>query len=387
MFDNEVVRGGAEEHMLWLLRGLDRRRFRVLMVCPKELLRRLLPELPEDVEVLELALQSHRQLGRMRVLHDFLREEKVQVLHSHGFRPSLLASPVGYWAHVPVRVETPHVREYWRKGWKSSYAIDRIGGRFVDQYIAVSEANRKYLVEEKGLPSKKITVIRNDCDVQRFDPAHAVPANFRRRAGFAERDPLLLVAARLEPQKGHSVLLQAMAVLKNEFPELRLVALGEGGLRAELERDIRELGLEKSVLMPGHSSDIRDWMGTADVCVLPSFAEGLPLFAIECLAAGRPMVASAVDGTPEIVVDGKTGLTVPPGDVAALAHAIGRLLREPRLGAELGTAGAAWVRERFTLERQILETAELYERLWRAKTGGASGLQRDEHETQALAHN
>jgi glycosyltransferase involved in cell wall biosynthesis len=385
MFDNEVVRGGAEEHMLCLLRGLDRRRFRALLVCPEELLARLRPELPDDVQVLALALQSHRELGRMRVLRDFLRREQVQVLHSHGFRPSLLASPVGCSARVPVMVETPHVREYWRKGWKSSYAIDRMGGRFVDQYIAVSEANRKYLVEEKGLPAKKITVICNGCDIERFDPAHNAPADLRRRAGFAESDRLLLVAARLEAQKGHAVLLRAMAALKSEFPTLRLVALGEGSLRAELEGQARELGLESSVLMPGHSSDVCDWMSTADVCVLPSFAEGLPLFAIECLAAGRPMVASAVDGTPEIVVDGKTGLTVPPGDAAALAQAIGRLLREPRLAAELGAAGAAWVRQRFTLERQIRETEELYERLWQVKTGKRHGQQREERDAQALA--
>lgn len=298
-----------------------------------------------------------------------------------------MASPVGYWAKVPVRVETPHVREYWRKGWKSSYAIDRVGGRFVDQYIAVSKANCKYLVEEKGLPAKKVTVICNGCDVQRFDAAHAVLPNLRSRAGYAESDPLLLVAARLEPQKGHSVLLQAMAVLKNEFPNLRLVALGDGSLRTELEGQVRKLGLENSVLMPGHSPDVRGWMSAANVCVLPSFAEGLPLFAIECLAAGRPMVASAVDGTPEIVVDGRTGLTVPPGDSAALAQAIGRLLREPNLAAELAAAGAVWVRERFTLERQIRETEELYERLWRAKTGETPVRQRDECETQTLADN
>ncbi|MGA3127607.1 MAG: glycosyltransferase family 4 protein [Candidatus Korobacteraceae bacterium] len=386
MFDNEVVRGGAEEHMLCLLRGLDRGRFRALLVCPEELLARLRPELPEDVQALALTLQSHRELGRMRVLRDFLRREQVQVLHSHGFRPSLLASPVGCSARVPVRVETPHVREYWRKGWKSSYAIDRMGGRFVDQYIAVSEANHKYLVEEKGLPAKKITIICNGCDIARFDPAHALPADFRRRAGFAESDRLLLVAARLEAQKGHAILLRAMAALKSEFPNLRLVALGEGSLRAELKAQACELGLESSVLMPGHSSDVCDWMSTADVCVLPSFAEGLPLFAIECLAAGRPMVASAVDGTPEIVVDGKTGLTVPPGDVAALTRAIGRLLREPRLAAELGAAGAAWVRQRFTLERQIRETEDLYERLWQVKTGKTHGQQREERDAQALAH-
>jgi glycosyltransferase involved in cell wall biosynthesis len=386
MFDNEAVRGGAEEHMLCLLHGLDRRRFRPLLVCSDELLALLRPDLPDDVEVLPLRLQSHLQLGRMRVLHRFLRGQRVQVLHSHGFRPSLLASPVGRCAAVPVIVETPHVREYWRKGWKASFVIDRQASRFVDQYIAVSEANRKYLVEEKGLPEKKIVLIRNGCDVERFDLAHPVPANFKCLAGFAESDPVLLVAARLEPQKGHRVLLRAMALLRPEFPNVRLVALGEGSLRAELEDQVRELGLESSVLMPGHCPDVRDWMTAADVCVLPSFAEGLPLFAIECLAAGRPMVASAVDGTPEIVVDGKTGLTVPAGDSAALAEAIARLLRDPQLAARLGGAGAEWVRQCFTLKRQIRETEALYERLWYAKTGNTPLPEREESEPQALVN-
>ena len=369
MFDNEIVRGGAEEHMLCLLRGLDRRRFRPLLVCPSELLVMLRPELPDDVEVLPLALHSHRQFGLMWEFSGYLRRQRVQVLHAHGFRPSLLASPVGRWAGVPVTVETPHVREYWRKGWKANFIFDRVAGRLIDRYIAVSETNKRYLVDDKKLPPKKVTVIRNGCDVGRFESLPAVPADFKRRAGFAECDPVLLVAARLEPQKGHSVLLQSMALLKPEFPHLRLVMLGEGSLRPALEAEARQLGLENSVLMPGHSPDTREWMSVADLCVLPSFAEGLPLFAIECLAAQRPMVATAVDGTPEIIVDGKTGLTVPPGDVAALAGAIARLLRDPALAAQLAASGAEWVRQCFTLERQIVETEDLYEELWQAKTG------------------
>lgn len=384
MFDNERVRGGAEEHMLCLLRGLDRQRFRPLLVCPEELLDLLLRELPEDVEVLPLALESHRQVALMRELADFLREQQVQVLHSHGFRPSLLASPVGRWASVPVTVETPHVREYWRKGWKANYAIDRMAGHFVDRYIAVSEANQRYLVEEKKLPAKKVTVIQNGCDITRFGNVPVV-TGMKSIAGFAESDPVLVVAARLEPQKGHSVLLRAMAALKAEFSALRLVMLGDGSLRLQLENEARELGLESSILMPGHTPDIRQWMSAADLCVLPSFAEGLPLFAIECLAMQCPMVATAVDGTPEIVVDGRTGLTVPPGDVDALASAIGAMLRDPARAAQLAANGAQWVRERFTLERQIRETEQLYEELWCAKTGKPL-VRRVEQEPQVVFH-
>jgi glycosyltransferase involved in cell wall biosynthesis len=386
MFDNELVRGGAEEHMLCLLRGLDRSRFRPLLVCPDPLLAMLRSDLPEDVTVLPLTLQSHRQLGRMSLLYGFLQRERVQVLHSHGFRPSLLASPVARCARVPVTVETPHVREYWRKGWKASFFIDRVAGRAVDQYIAVSAANQNYLINEKGLPAAKIALVRNGCNVDGFkaDASKAddcgadrcertlrAPADLKRLAGFAAGDPLLLVAARLEPQKGHAVLFRAMSSLKREFPDLRLVALGEGSLRSELQAQLHQLGLENSVHMPGHcasAGDMRDWMAAADLCVLPSFAEGLPLFAIECLAAERPMVATAVDGTPEVIVDGVTGLTVPPGDPDALAQAIARLLPDRQLSSTLAANGKAWVRDQFTLERQIRETEDLYERLWCAKT-------------------
>lgn len=380
MFDNERVRGGAEEHMLCLLRGLDRRKFRPLLVCPQELIELLRADLPKDVTVLPLALESHLQLGRMRALASFLRQQRVQVLHSHGFRPSLLASPVGRWAGVPVRVETPHVREYWRKGWKANYAIDRWAGRFVDRYIAVSEANKRYLVDEKKLPADKITVILNGCDIAGFDAVPVTVNGVKTRAGFAENDSVLVVAARLEPQKGHSVLLRAMASLKAEFSTLRLVMLGDGSLRSQLESEVRELGLQDSVRMPGHSPDVRKWIKVADVCVLPSFAEGLPLFAIECLAMQRPMVATAVDGTPEIVVDGKTGLTIPPGDITALAGAIGALLRDPARAVQLAANGAKWVRERFTLERQIYETEALYEKLWRVKTGKPFEVQVEQEE-------
>jgi glycosyltransferase involved in cell wall biosynthesis len=175
-----------------------------------------------------------------------------------------------------------------------------------------------------------------------------------------------------------------MILLQSEFPNLRLVALGEGSLRADLEAQVHALGLLNSVFMPGHSSNVRDWMTAADVCILPSFAEGLPLFAIECLAAGRPMVATSVDGTPEIVVDGKTGLTVPPGNALALADAIARLLRNPPLAAKLGAAGGLWVRQWFTLKRQIHETEELYERLWCAKTGNALPQRPEQCTAQAL---
>jgi glycosyltransferase involved in cell wall biosynthesis len=351
--------------MLTLLRGLDRARFRFHLVCPPVLAEKLHPDLPTDVELLPLCLREPRQLATAVRLGDILRERRVDILHSHLFYSSLFASPIGWLCRVPVILETPHLSERWRGGWfKSRFVIDRFVGRFVDHYIAVSEANARYLSEEKGLPRKKIVVIHNGCDLTRFAPSHKSPSGLKATLGFHEADPVLVVTARLEPQKGHRVLLQSLQTVQREFPQVRLVFLGEGCLRGELESQVCELGLQDSVRFLGYQSNVVDWVALADFTVLPSFWEGLPLAAIESLAAGRPVVATAVDGTPEVVIDGKTGLTVPPDDAGRLAGAICRLLREPGLRERMGEEGRRWVIEHFSQERQIRQTQELYLSAW-----------------------
>lgn len=369
-FSNAVVRGGAEEHILTLLRGLDRKYFRLHLVCTPAVAESLRSDVPPDVEVAPLCLRKPHQWVAALRLARLLRARKIAILHSHLFYGSLFASPIGWLCGVPVIVETPHVREQWRRGpLKSRYTVDRLIGRFVDRYIAVSEANARYLSGEKGLPVRKVVVIRNGCDLTRFHPDHRPPPGLKSGLGFADHDQALVVVGRLEPQKGHRVLLDALPAVRAEFPRTRLVCVGDGPLKTELKQQACALGLAEAVRFVGYKSKVPDWLALADIAVLPSFYEGLPLAALEALAAGKPMVATAVDGTPEIVLDGKTGLTVPPGDPVSLAGAIRRLLRDAGLRARLGRAGREWVLERFSQERQVRQTEELYLRVWEHKAG------------------
>jgi len=366
-FDNAEVRGGAEEHILTLLRGLDRSRFRPLLVCPPETAAKVSADLPGDVAVVPLRLHRLRDLGPAFHLARLLRERRVDIFHSHMFYSSLFASPVAWLCGVPVIVETPHVREHWRRGLKSSYVVDRLAGRFVDRFIAVSRANARYLVGEKALPAHKVVVIENGSDLGRSSRRREPAPGLKRSLGFRPQDPVLLVLGRLEPQKGHRVLLQALPLVRREFPGVRLVCVGEGGERPALEAQAASLQLTDAVRFAGYRSDVEDWLALADVMVLPSFYEGLPLAAIEALAARRPVVATAVDGTPEVVVDGQTGLTVPPGDPVALAAAIARLLRQPEWARRLALAGRRWVEDRFSAQRQVRLTEELYLAAWEAR--------------------
>jgi glycosyltransferase involved in cell wall biosynthesis len=134
----------------------------------------------------------------------------------------------------------------------------------------------------------------------------------------------------------------------------------EGSLRQQLQQHLTRLGLQGAVDFVGFQSNIEEWFSIADITVLPSFYEGLPLVAIESQAAGTPLVASAVDGTPEIVINGETGLTVASGDSKALAEAICKLLADPKLRQQYGSAGRSLVFRNFSQEQQIRKTEQIY---------------------------
>jgi len=368
-FSNSTVRGGAEEHILTLLHGLDRRRFRSHFVCPHALANVLGGDVPPDVEVLPLSLRKPTDVESAVRLARLISARRIDVLHSHLFYASMFASPIGRVCGVPAIIETPHVRELWRRGWiKRRFIVDRAVGRFVDRYIAVSEANGRYLAEVKGLPAKKIVVIHNGADVARFAVGAATATATRRAAlDIGPDDPVLLMVGRLEPQKGHRVLLEALPAVRRRFPRVTLVCVGEGSLLGVLQHQSHALGLDGAVRFVGYQSKPAEWFALADVTVLPSLFEGLPLVAVESLAAGRPVVATAVDGTPEVVLDGKTGLTVPPDEPGSLAAAICRLLDDPEERGRLGRQGRRWVEQRFTHEHQVEKTQALYFSTWRER--------------------
>ena len=383
MFTNTTARAGVEEHILTLLRGLDRERFRLFLACPPVLVKLYGRDVPADVTVLPVMLEKVTQIGAMWRLARFLRRHRIDVLHSHLFYSTLFAAPVGWLCRIPLIVETTHVRELWRKGWKASFAVDRLVARFVDRFIAVSEANAEYLVRDKGVPARKVVVIRNGVDLARFQPGTGT-AGLKARLRFGAEDPVLVVGARLEPQKGHAVLLEAMKTVVARFPRTRLVCVGEGSLRRELESQTAASGLSENVRFVGYQANMPEWLALADAVVLPSLYEGLPLIAVEALAAGRPMVATAVDGSAEVVVHEKTGLTVGPGDAGELAKAIVRLLGDEKLRSACGVEGRRWVEERFNDAKQIRATEALYQT---CLTSEPLRSTIDEAATKALAGN
>ncbi len=364
--------GGAEEYMAQLLVRLPRERIQPLVAAPAALLAAGAARWPEDIARLAVELRPPLGGGAVFRLSQWLRRQRVDVLHTHMFRASVCAVPAATLAGVAWIVETPHLREAWRESqphapgpggagiWKRSYFWDRVQARLVDRYIAVSQANAAYLLERKRLPAAKVVTIRNGCDLAYWKPRPR-RACWPRDWGWSENDPLLVQVGRLEPQKGHAVLLEAMPRLWQRVPRLRLALVGEGSMRRELEARIARLQHPESVRLVGYLPDPRDWLAAAWVSVLPSWFEGLPLAALESLAMSRPVVASDVDGIPEVVRHGINGFLAPPGNTAALAEAIAELLGTQEGRERMGAAGRTWVAEHFDLAQQVEETACVYE--------------------------
>jgi len=230
-----------------------------------------------------------------------------------------------------------------------------------DTVTAVCGAVAESLVHDYGVPRERVRVVPNGADLP--DEAAENPAARRLRAslGASAMRPLWVCAGRLEEQKGHAVLLEALAEARRRRLDFVVALAGDGSLRASLERRTAELGLTDCVRFLGLVEEIGPLLAAADAVLMPSRWEGLPLTLLEALARARPVVASAVGGIPEVIEDRVSGRLVPPGDVAALAEVLEWLHRRADLAAALGRDGAARVREHYTWEHVVESFEEVYD--------------------------
>ena len=295
-----------------------------------------------------LPLGGALDLGALLRLRRLLRRERVDLLHTHvHFSLNVLGRVAGRAAGARV-VAHMHIENVFRAGpgRRAQVALDAATARLCAAVVAVSESTRAALVAQ-GYPAGRVVVVHNGIDVGETAAAPRRPAEIPAGA------PMLLLVGRLAPVKGQRELVEALARLTAADAHVVLVGkdIEQGGAyERDLQARAAKLGVRDRVVFAGYRDDVPGLMAGADVLVLPSHAEGLPLVVLEAMAAARPVVASAVGGTPELVVDGETGILVPPGDVGALATALDALLADPPRARRLGEAGRRRVERAFTLE-------------------------------------
>jgi len=350
---------GSVVQMFQLARGLANREHRVAIVS------REAGDVPgraraEGIDFLPLSLKHEFDFGSARALARIVDEREVDVIHVHkGIAHSVALFSTLFSKRRPILVVNRGV----------SFPLDvfnRIKYHYrMDAVVTVCEDIRRVIVRSGGLPEEKVHVVYAGVDLERFDPAKADGARVRREWGIAPDESLVLqVGARL--WKGWQDLVSATARLAGEFSKLKtaIVACEDDAKKAEVRAFAAGLGVAERILPIGFRTDMPDVLAAADFVADLSY-EGLGITGTlrEAMALGRPVVASAAGGNPELVVDGESGLLVPPRDPSALAEALRRLLLDPALAARLGRGGRERVEAGFSSEIRLDRIESLYRRL------------------------
>ncbi len=356
----ELDVGGAQVALLRMLKGLDRARFSPAVACLYNGDRSIAREIRAlNIPVFDARMRSKRDILALWRLYKEIRRIQPTILHAHLFHANLPGRILGRLAGVPIVICTEHSMALESE---LRYRLNRWTIGLVDRVVAVSANVRDFCISHIGLPPEKVTLIYNGIELP-ADPRIS-PEMARAILGLPSKGKVLGAVSRLDPAKGIDVLIRAMPCVENAT----LVIVGDGAERAFLEELARELGVSGRILWAGYRPDVHKLLPAFDVFVQPSRFEGLPTTVIEAMAAGLPVVATAVGGTPEVVEDGVTGLLVPPADPAALAQAINHLLGDPPLRLALGRAGRERAAKQFSVEQMVRQTEALYMELCREKS-------------------
>jgi glycosyltransferase involved in cell wall biosynthesis len=350
--DAERGFSGGEVQVFLLMEGLARRGHRNLLICPPASAAAAAAA-RRGIACAPVAMRGDLDLLAVHRLTSALRGAGVDLVHLHTGRAAwlggLAASRAGRPAIVTRRMDRPI-----RPGWRTRLIYQR----WTRRTAAIAPPVVEQLVAG-GVPRPRIVLIPSAVDPDRVRPRLAAAA-VRAAQGVAADAPLLLSIAALVRRKGHDVLLDALAGLAARGLRPHLWVAGDGPERVALAHQAERLGLAGQVDWLGQRDDVGDLLAAADVLVLPSRAEGLGVAALEAMAAGRAVVASAVGGLADAVADERSGLLVAPGDAVALGAALERLLREPELRARLAAGGPARVAEGFLAEQMVAAYERLY---------------------------
>jgi len=344
---------GGQGQVMHTVMGLRALRQRAALVAHPdgELFRRM----SEGTDLIPLAPRNEIDLAAAWRLSRVIKQLKPEVVHAHdphgvamAATALSIASPSPAPAFVASRRIEFHIGHNSFSRWKYGQ---------VDRFIAISEAVRERLVAD-GVPRGKTTVVNEGVDVERI--VHLPPANVHGAFFLPTHAPIVGNIGALVPQKGQHHLIDAAAIVVRSIPDARFIILGEGELRPALEEQIKRKHLERHVFLAGFRADALEMLKGFDLFALSSLHEGMCTSLVDAMAASKAAVATAVGGVPEVMVDRETGFLVPARDHEAMAERIVHLLKNDTLRARMGEAALRHARERFTVERMVAGTADVY---------------------------
>lgn len=368
LVDHSPAIGGAENSLLLLLARLDREQWDPHLVTQDG----LLADRAESLKIPVHRIRMPRLRRSLRFGPDWMktafriaevgRSVHASLLHANTVRAAMYTAPAAQMVRRPFLW---HMRDFWlsenrpRRLW-----TDRAGKRTLCRAAHGVIANSQAVADQLPCLSKTV-VVHNGIDTTFFNPDLSGDS-FRRRFMIPAGAPLVGMVGRLRPWKGQTRFLRMAAALSERHPDAHFVVVGgdpfalKDGYAAELQRQCHRLGLQNRLTFTGHVDDTRPALAAMDVFVHPGAPEPFGLVNLEAMAMAKPVVAFAHGALPEIVVEGKTGLLVPPDDPAALAEGCALLLGEPALARELGAAGHQRVVDCFDISTTVQKIQDIY---------------------------
>ena len=355
--------GGAERQIYELAKGLDKNKFDVTIAsleCVGQAPRHLI----EEIDCRFIAFRVKRIYGLSGIIQGirfwkFLKKEKVKVLQTYHFSSDIWGVFLGHFAGVKMIIANRRDMGFWRN--HKHVAAYKWVNKWVNKIVVVSASIKDLVIREENVAEYKIQVIYNGVHLNQKIKGED-PKQIRQSVGLLNKDVVIMHVANLTPVKSHEYLIAAFAKLQDMHQNLKLVLIGEGPQRGLLENQIRELKLNRNVILLGKRQDVQQLLRVADICVLSSTSEGMSNAILEYMAAGKPVVATSVGGNPELVKENKTGYLVAVKDAYGLYETLSDLINNPSKQKEFGRQGLIRIQEQFTMGAMVTAYQNLYEK-------------------------
>lgn len=350
-------KGGAERFLTSLVSNIDRAKLEPVVCClfKKGQWARELEE--KGFKVIALNKKLGIDFKALFRLIKIIKEERPDIVNTCLWESDSFGRIAAILAGVCVIISTAQNVDMWKK-WRHK-SLDWLLALKTKKIIAVSQAAKEYYHKEIKIPLKKIKVIPNAIDIERFECTKDINY-FYKELSLTKDDFILTCVGRLTEQKGQRYLLEALSLLKEGCPQIRVLFVGKGEDEKKLKELVNKFGINDLVRFMGFRLDIPEILKLTDAVVLPSLYEGLPVCILEAMAAEKPIIATKVGGSKSIIQDAKTGFLVPPQDAKALAEAIKKIISLPDKGKKLGGAAQEFVKERYSIKKIAKDTEKLF---------------------------
>ena len=351
--------GGAQHGMLLGLPRFDSDRYEHIVCSIMDRMQMAQQFRSAGIEVRTLGLSRKTDVSVALRLRSLLKELRPDVLHTYLLHANVLGRIIGRLTGVPAIIGSERTIGQARRWGRLA---TKLTNPLTDAVEVNSEIGGKAIVSDLGVPSNKVELVRSGLDLAAFS-ASTKRADIRSELGLNDNHHLVTFIGRLRPVKGVEYGIKAFAVASVQHQNLRIALAGEGEQLGYLQDLTSQLGISENVTFLGVRNDLPDLLAATDSVLMPSLNEGFPRTAIEAMAAGKPVIATRVGGTPEAIIDGETGILVPAKDVEAMAAALSNLVDDTELQTRLGTAGRARAQQNYSLANYLSRLDRLYQQL------------------------